>query len=186
MQAGERKGNRDVPDHHLAPLAIIIMGVTGSGKTTVGTQLASALNCPYLEGDTFHAPEAIAKMRAGQPLNDDDRWPWLDRIGAASRGEIAAHGVAVVACSALKRRYRDRLRQSIGGPVRFVYLEVAADELCRRLAERQGHFMPSSLIPSQLETLERPAPDEHVFTLNAQQPPAVLADRIQAWLKVPA
>lgn len=159
------------------------MGVAGSGKTTIGTQLARALGSPYLEGDSFHAPEAIAKMRAGQPLTDEDRWPWLDRIGAAMHSEIAAHGIAVAACSALKRRYRDRLRQTIGQPVRFVYLEAGRDELSRRLAARHGHFMPSSLIPSQLEALEPPTPDEQVLTLDAQQPPVALADQIQAWLK---
>ena len=172
----------DVPDkiRGLAPLVFLIMGVSGSGKSTVGAQLALALDCPFLDGDSFHTPTAIAKMRSGQPLTDDDRWPWLDRIGAAVDAAIAEHSIAVVACSALRRVYRERLRQRIGAPICFVLLDVEQQELLRRLSSRSGHYMPPSLIASQLETLERPAPGEAVITLDARQAPADLCDQILA------
>ena len=121
------------------------MGVSGSGKSTLGQELAGAIACPYLEGDDFHTPEAIAKMRAGEPLSDADRWPWRDRIGHCAAVAIADHGVVVAACSALKRSYRDRLRESIPAPVRFVLLEGNREELARRIAIRPGHYMPAGL-----------------------------------------
>ncbi len=158
------------------PLALIVMGVSGCGKSTLGSLLADALGCPFLEGDDFHSPEAIAKMRAGKPLDDEDRWPWLDRIGAAAAETLAEHGAAVVACSALRRRYRDRLRASIGGPVRFALLENSRERLLARLARRASHFMPASLLDSQLATLERPLADEDAITLCTEDPPERLRD----------
>lgn len=158
------------------PLAIIVMGVSGSGKSTLGSLLAQALGCPFLEGDDFHAPEAIAKMRSGQPLTDDDRWPWLDRIGADLRLAVAGSGVAVAACSALKRAYRDRLREATGFAVQFVLLDAGREELQRRLSSRTGHYMPAGLLASQIDTLEPPDRDEPVIRLDAQQPSALLRD----------
>lgn len=159
------------------------MGVSGSGKSTLGVELSNALACPFLEGDVFHTQEAIEKMRAGEPLRDDDRWPWLDRLGQAMAVEVSRCGVAVAACSALKRSYRDRLRRSVAAPTRFVLLDGTHDVLWRRLASRADHYMPASLLSSQLATLERPQPDENILTLDAQQPPYILRDRTIDWLK---
>lgn len=158
------------------------MGVSGSGKSTFGSALAQRLACPFLEGDAFHAPAAVAKMRAGQPLDDDDRWPWLDRLGRAISEVVDAGGLAVAACSALKRRYRERLAAAIGAPVQFVLLEASHDELLRRLSHRPGHYMPPSLLDSQLATLERPEADEPVFRLDTAASPERLCDLIETWL----
>lgn len=163
-------------------LAIVTMGVSGCGKSTLGALLARRLGCAFLEGDAFHDDEAIAKMRGGSPLTDDDRWPWLDRLGTAIRETLDAEGQVVVACSALRRRYRERLRAAGGAPIRFVLLDVDRDELARRLTQRADHYMPPSLLESQLSTLERPGPDEAVFTLNALAPPEELCENVQAWL----
>lgn len=166
----------------VAPLAVIIMGVSGSGKTTVSIALAEAAGCPRLEGDSFHTSQAIAKMAAGTPLTDEDRWPWLDRLGKAIETTVEERGLVVATCSALKHTYRDRIRQAIRAPVRFVLLDVGRDELKRRLSSRSGHYMPASLLPSQIATLERPAPDEGVLILDAEQAPAILRDQIIRWL----
>ena len=165
-----------------AGLAIIAMGVSGSGKSTLGALLARKLDCPFLEGDDFHDASAVAKMSAGQPLDDDDRWPWLDRLGQAVGEALTSGGRAVAACSALRRSYRDRLRGAIAAPTRFVLLDASHDELLRRLTDRSGHYMPASLLESQLATLERPGADEAVFTLDAAAPPERLCDLTLAWL----
>jgi gluconokinase len=122
--------------------AVIAMGVSGSGKSTLGALLARELDCPFLEGDDFHDTSSVAKMRAGQPLVDDDRWPWLDRLGLAVGEVLASQGRVVAACSALRRGYRERLRAAIGAPTRFVLLDASRDELLRRLEDRSGHYMP--------------------------------------------
>lgn len=166
----------------ISPLGIIVMGVAGSGKSTLGAALASAIGCPFLEGDDFHSPESVAKMRAGIALTDDDRWPWLDRLGHAIGAKVANDGVAVATCSALKRAYRDRLRAAIPAPVGFVMPDVAPEELLRRLTARTNHYMPPSLLTSQLATLERPQPDEPALTLDAQHPVAALCEQTIAWL----
>ena len=161
------------------------MGVSGSGKSTLGALLARRLGCPFLEGDDFHDVRAIAKMRAGQPLDDDDRWPWLDRLGAAISETLTADGAVVAACSALRLRYRQRLREAIPVPTRFVLLDASYEEILRRLSQRAGHYMPASLLDSQLATLERPSPDEAIFTLDAAEPPERLCDIALAWLNAP-
>ncbi|MDR3525928.1 MAG: gluconokinase [Rhizomicrobium sp.] len=169
-----------MPDYFrdIAPLAFLIMGVSGSGKSTLGVELARAIGCAFLDGDTFHTPTAIAKMRSGHPLTDEDRWPWLDRLGGAVDAEIAEKGIAVAACSALRKAYRDRLRNAIKAPICFVLLDVEQQELLRRLSSRSGHYMPPSLLSSQLDTLERPTSDECVITLDARQTPSQLRDQI--------
>ncbi|OAN56655.1 gluconokinase [Sphingobium sp. TCM1] len=164
------------------PLAVIVMGVSGCGKSTLGALLADGFDCPFLEGDSFHAAEAVEKMRSGRPLTDEDRWPWLDRLGQAVAASIWTHGVAVAACSALRQAYRDRLRVAIGAPVRFILLEASRDRLLMRLQNRPGHYMPASLLDSQLATLERPSPQERAMILNSDAPLAELRDRSFAWL----
>lgn len=142
---------------------VVVMGVSGSGKSHLGAALAQSLGVDFVEGDDLHPPANIAKMRAGTPLDDADRQPWLEAIA----GAIAAHrgqGV-VVACSALRRAYRDRLRRA-DPALRLLYLRVPRDELARRLRERR-HFMPPALLDSQLATLEEPAADEHAIVLEA-------------------
>ncbi|WP_233586651.1 gluconokinase [Caulobacter sp. 602-1] len=163
--------------------AVVVMGVSGCGKSTLGALLAGALDCPFLEGDEFHDSGAVAKMRAGQPLADDDRWPWLDRLGAATGESLTTQGGVVAACSALKRSYRERLREAIGAPTRFVFLDAQPDELMRRLTQRAGHYMPASLLNSQLATLERPDSDEAILTLDAAASPERLRDLAQTWLE---
>ncbi|WP_019516792.1 gluconokinase [Sphingomonas sp. Mn802worker] len=157
------------------------MGVSGSGKSTLGSLLARALDCPFLEGDDFHSVEAIAKMRAGHPLSDVDRWPWLDRLGEAVGTAARTHGRAVATCSALKRRYRDRLIAATAGSVRFVLLDTDRDELVERLQHRAHHYMPASLLDSQLDSLELPAPDEPVLALDAHHSPSELCYAAITW-----
>jgi gluconokinase len=165
-----------------SPRAIVVMGVSGSGKSTLGALLAESLGCRFLEGDSFHSRASIAKMTAGQPLDDEDRWPWLDRLGAALDAEVEADGVGVAACSALKRAYRERLERAVSAPLAFVFLDVDGDELTRRLHARPHHYMPVSLLRSQLQTLERPGRDEAALALDALQPPQTLCDVTLAWL----
>ena len=162
--------------------AIIIMGVSGSGKSTLAALLADKLACPFFEGDSFHSEASVAKMRAGQALTDADRWPWLDRLGAAIGLAAAEHGRSVAACSALRRAYRDRLRVAIAAPTAFVLLEADRNELTRRLESRPGHYMPASLLGSQLATLEKPENDELALALDGTLPPEMLADRVLDWL----
>jgi gluconokinase len=132
------------------------MGVSGSGKSTVGAALAGRLRVPFEDADDLHPPENVAKMTRGEPLDDHDRWPWLERIGEW----LAAHaGGGVIACSALKRKYRDQLRHHCPS-VEFLHLEGGRDVIEGRQASRPGHFMPASLLTSQFETLEPLAPDE--------------------------
>jgi gluconokinase len=166
----------------LGQQAIIVMGVAGSGKSTLGAALARALNCPFLEGDDFHAPEAVSRMRAGIPLTDADRWPWLDRLGRAIGADVVRHGIAVAACSALRKAYRTRLQEVIPVQVSFVVMDADPEELSRRLTERKQHYMPPSLLASQLDTLERPQSDEMAIVLDARRPPAALCEQVVAWL----
>ena len=147
--------------------AIVVMGVSGSGKSTVGGALARRLDLPFEDGDDLHPPANVAKMAAGRPLDDEDRWPWLDAVGEWLADHSADRGQAggVVACSALKRSYRDRLREHL--PSAF-FLMLQADEalIATRLEARRDHFMPASLLHSQLETLEPLQPDEHGATVD--------------------
>ena len=157
--------------------AVVVMGVTGSGKSTIGTRLAAALACPYIEGDDKHPPENIARMRAGIALTDADREGWLDAIGRdIAVAAAAGHGV-VAACSALKRPYRDRLRRHCPGIV-FVYLAVDPQTARGRVARRSGHFMPASLVDSQFASLEPPSPDEAAIMLDARRPVAETVDAV--------
>jgi gluconokinase len=169
----------------VGPLAIIVMGVAGSGKSTLGAALASTIDRPFLEGDELHSPQAIQKMHSGIPLTDDDRWPWLDRLGRAVGDKVVSHGIAIASCSALKRAYRDRLRKVIPAPVGFVLMDADPKELLRRMSARTNHYMPPSLLTSQLDTLERPQPDELAIVLDARRPVAALCEQTVAWLNSP-
>jgi len=147
------------------PAIVLVMGVAGSGKTTFGQHLATALGWSYAEGDSFHPAANLAKMANGIPLSDADRWPWLEAIAGWIRAETAAGRSGVVACSALKRAYRDRLRAAWPA-LRLVTLDVDRDELRRRLHARAGHFFPEALLESQLATLEPPQADEHPIVVR--------------------
>jgi len=135
-------------------MIVVVMGVSGCGKSTVGGALAQALGWPFLDADDFHPPQNVAKMAAGTPLTDDDRWPWLDRTVDALRSASASHGSAVLACSALRHAYRVRLRQA--GEMRFVHLRGDAATIAQRLQKRQHRYMPAALLASQFATLEPP------------------------------
>ncbi|WP_127843032.1 gluconokinase [Actinomyces wuliandei] len=150
---------------------LVIMGVAGCGKTTTANGLARVLGWPVAEADDFHPGTNIAKMRAGTPLTDADRWPWLDSLRGWMSERAAQGSSTIVTCSALKRSYRDLLAQA-QGRVRFVHLQVQEVELRRRLAQREGHFMPASLLPSQLATLEPLEDDEDgVVVVSASSSP---------------
>ena len=165
----------------LPPCAIVAMGVSGCGKSTLVVDLAAQLGAPAFEGDDFHAPESIAKMRAGEPLVDEDRWPWLDRLGAAIGAAARTRGVAVAACSALKRSYRERLERAAGVPLAFVLLEGERDEIAPRLAARSDHYMSPSLLDSQFATLERPGADERALALHCYRPIEELRGEVLTW-----
>ncbi len=137
-------------------IALVIMGVSGSGKTSVGALLAGLLDLDFVDGDDLHPARNVEKMHAGHPLDDDDRAPWLDRVGATLGNREAHPGGVAMACSALKRSYRDRIRAAAGPGLIFVFLDVDQAEVERRMAVRLNHFMPASLVDSQFGTLERP------------------------------
>ena len=137
----------------------LVMGVAGSGKTTLGEALAARIGAPFLDADDLHLPASRAKMAAGVPLEDADRWPWLDAVAGVIAGWRAAGTGGVTACSALRRVYRDRLRAADAGLV-LVYMDVDVARLAQRLASRQGHYFPAGLMDSQLATLEPPGADE--------------------------
>ena len=152
-------------------MILIVAGVSGSGKTTVGALLAERLHWPFADADYFHSAANIEKMRHGIPLTDDDRWPWLRAITAWMDGRITRGQSAVISCSALKRSYRDLLLA--GRPeARMVFLAVDRQLLARRLAGRRDHFFPRQLLDSQLAALEPPQPDERVLTVAAGEDPA--------------
>jgi gluconokinase len=163
-----------------APAMLVVMGVSGSGKSTIARRLADTLGWDFLDGDDLHPPANVARMRAGVPLEDADRWPWLEAIAAWMTQTLARGRSAVVACSALRRVYRDRLRRA-APLVRFVYLDVAHAELARRMRGRT-HFMPPALLGSQLATLEEPASDEPAWRVDANGTVEdTLAQVLRAW-----
>ena len=158
------------------------MGVSGCGKTTIGLALAQQLGVPFIEGDSLHPPRNVAMMAAGTPLNDADRADWLAAIAHKLSQAAAAGQGLVVSCSALKRRYRDVLRG--GAPdLRFVHLHGSLSVLRQRMNERRGHYMPPSLLDSQLATLEPPEPDEAALTLDIDQPVERITEAALRWLR---
>ncbi|OJF91360.1 gluconokinase [Pararhizobium antarcticum] len=154
--------------HHsdLPNMAVIVMGVSGCGKTSVGEKLAEALQCRFIEGDSLHPPANIAKMSAGTPLDDGDRWPWLDVIGRHLAESRLRGETIVISCSALKKIYRERLRLAAGGQLAFVFLEGSRAVFEARMKNRPGHFMPASLIDSQFAALEPPNAEPSVVTVD--------------------
>lgn len=162
------------------PRVIVVMGVAGTGKTTVGPLVAEALGVPYAEGDDFHPAANIAKMSAGTPLDDADRAPWLDAIGDWARGRAGLGGV--VSCSALKRAYRDRLRAAAPGLV-FLHLTGDYELIAARMAARRGHFMTTRLLDSQFATLEPLGADEAGIAVDVTPEAAVIAERAAAALR---
>ena len=161
------------------PHVVVVMGVAGTGKTTIGPLLAARLGIPYAEGDDFHPPANIAKMSAGTPLTDDDRWPWLDAIGSWAHGRAGLGGV--VSSSALKRSYRDRLRSAAPGIV-FVHLTGSRELIEGRMSQRQGHFMPTALLDSQFAALQPLGQDEAGVDVDVAGSPEEITERAFAAL----
>lgn len=157
--------------------AVVVMGVSGSGKTTVGSRLAERFGVTFRDADEFHPAANVAKMSAGIALTDADRWPWLDAIGDAILATSPEQPI-VVSCSALKRVYRDRIRERAGRPVDFVYLHGPRELLERRMATRSGHFMPVSLLDSQLATLEPPSTDERAIPMSIALPVETIVEGV--------
>lgn len=153
---------------------IILMGVAGCGKSSVGEAISARTGIAYRDGDDLHPAANVEKMRAGIPLTDEDRWPWLDQVGR----ELADKAPLIIGCSALKRVYRDRIRALAGGPVTFVHLAGSRDLIAGRMAQRTGHYMPLSLLDSQFAALEVPQPDEGALTADISQPLDALVDGI--------
>lgn len=156
------------------PHVVVVMGVAGTGKTTIGPLLAARLGVPYAEGDDFHPPANVARMAAGIPLGDEDRRPWLDAIGAWAHGRAGLGGV--VSCSALKRAYRDRLRAAAPGIV-FVHLAGDRSLIEDRMAHRRGHFMPTALLDSQFATLQPLGQDEAGVVVDVSGSPEEITSR---------
>lgn len=158
---------------------LVIMGVSGTGKSTLAQALAERLGWPLQEGDALHPQANLDKMAAGQPLDDADRWPWLRLIAAWIDRRAAAGEPGIVTCSALRRAYRDLLRRDF---VHFVHLTGDRELLARRMLERKGHFMPPALLDSQLAALEAPAADERAIAIDVALAPEAQVAKILAWL----
>ena len=161
---------------------VVVMGVSGCGKTTVAQGIARETGMVLAEADAFHSEANVAKMRAGRPLDDADRWPWLEALSRWMRREAAAGASTVIACSALRRPYRDVLRSGME-TVDFIHLTGPAEAIRTRMAAREGHFMPSALLASQLATLEPLEPDESGVVLDIRRPAVALVAEALTWLE---
>ncbi|EGF92934.1 carbohydrate kinase, thermoresistant glucokinase family protein [Asticcacaulis biprosthecium C19] len=164
--------------------AIVIMGISGCGKSTLGAGLAEATGYRFVEGDDLHPAENIAKMSAGIALSDDDRWPWLERIAEVLSSAKAGDG-CIVSCSALRYAYRHLLRTRSPEGLLFVFPHLPTDIVRARLRDRPNHYMPPSLIDSQVATLELPRPDEPVLTINGAADPSRCVDLVMSFLSTP-
>jgi gluconokinase len=159
------------------PVVLVFMGVSGCGKTRVAAILAGRLGWPFEEGDALHPQSNIDKMKAGHPLTDDDRWPWLEKVAEWVEERLDAGENGLITCSALKRSYRDIVNRRGSGVV-FVFLSGTRETIAARLAVRHGHFMPPSLLESQFADLEEPAPDEPEIRVDIGPAPGVIAQGI--------
>jgi gluconokinase len=168
-------------DTSQTPCALVVMGVSGSGKSTIGEKLAERLGWSYQDGDKFHPASNVAKMSAGQPLTDEDRWPWLQAIADEIDRVCAAGEQAVIACSALKRAYRAILVHG-RNDVRIIYLRGSQQLIATRLAVRKGHFMPPGLLASQFKTLEPPGESENPVTVSIDASVEAIVDDIVSQL----
>ena len=174
----------DLPkDAGVKPVVLICMGVSGAGKSTVALAVDEHLGWPFQEGDELHPPANIAKMSHAIPLTDEDRWPWLERCKAWIDERLADDGTGLITCSALKRAYRDYLVAGRTEQVRILYLKADRDLLAERLSRRQGHYMPPTLLDSQLADLEEPAPDEYPIVVDVARPPEETIEEILARLR---
>lgn len=153
----------------------VLMGVAGCGKTSIGDALAPRIDATFIDGDALHPQSNIDKMASGQPLGDDDRWPWLELVGAALAD---SRGTTIIGCSALKRRYRDAIRKAAGDAVCFVHLSGSRELIQGRMSARKGHFMPPSLLDSQFAALERPETDETALTVDISGTEAEIVEQI--------
>ena len=165
----------------IAPL-VVVMGVSGSGKTTIGTLVAHELGVDFVDGDSLHPLENVQKMASGTPLDDDDRWPWLETVGRTLQQCGERREGMVIACSALKRTYRERIRSQAPSAL-FLHLDGSVTVLTRRIEGRSGHFMPASLLQSQLETLEPLAQEEGGYRLDIDQPVPDMVDEAVTTLR---
>lgn len=166
------------------PVVLVLMGVSGCGKTTVAAILAGRLGWPFEEGDALHPPSNIEKMKAGHPLTDEDRAPWLEKVAGWVDERLDAGENGLITCSALKRAYRDVIDRR-GAGVEFVYLAGSRETIAARLAARHGHFMPSSLLDSQFADLEEPAADEPAMRIDIGPAPSAIAQTITETLDLP-
>lgn len=164
---------------------IVVMGVSSSGKSTIGRALAERLGVPFLDGDGYHPPANVEKMRSGIPLTDADRWPWLERLTLALRDAAEKDGTAIGACSALRRSYRDYMTKIAGEPVLFVYLKGSVEVIRARIAARRHEYMPASLLDSQFATLEEPTADENVLTVSVEPSVETIVEEIARALPRP-
>lgn len=156
-------------------MSYLVMGVSGCGKSTIGKLLASRLHLHFIDADDYHVPSSVEKMRNGIPLTDEDRWAWLQRLNQLLRQAEATGQEVVMACSALKESYRQMLRDGLEQPLKLIFLHGSKEVLLRRLGNREGHFMPSSLLESQLQTLEIPT---YGLSVDIDQIPEVMVDQI--------
>ncbi len=167
-------------DSPLPARIVVVMGVASSGKTETGATIARRLGAPFLDGDDFHPQANKDKMRAGTPLDDADRWPWLSALAHALRGRATTEELVVGACSALKRSFRDYLLAEAGEPILFVYLKGTPELFASRIAARRHEFMPASLLASQFAILEVPDVGENVLDVAATLTPSAIADKVAA------
>lgn len=166
------------PSDPAVPLGIVIMGVSGCGKTTIARSLARNLRVRFLDADKYHPTSNIEKMSSGTPLTDADREPWLDDVGARLAKAVEERDIAVLACSALRRTYRERLKRAADLDLLFILLDGSKEVLQRRVGRRTSHFMPAALLDSQLATLEPPEPDERAFAVSISQPVRKMIEEI--------